>query len=87
MCNLVFCPCFRPYDESRFNTKTLDATICCNKSNEDWLKQEFIPMLNDSKYNYKIDKLNIQSRTSDKTNQENENILRTSKRMILIFTQ
>lgn len=85
-CNLICCPCFRPHDESPYTGKHYDATICYNRFDESWVDEDFIPELTHYENNYKIHKLNIHSRSSDKVTRENERVLRASKRIILIFT-
>ncbi len=86
-CNLLLCPCSRPKDSSKDNMKIYDATICYSEYDENWLDEQFMPCLSQFENNYKIHKLSLYNRSSDKISRENEKVLRSSKRIILIFSR
>ena len=85
-CNLLICPCFRP-DDSSASGKQYDATICYSEYDEQWLDEQFIPQMSQFENNYKIHKLSLYHRSTDKISRENEKILHSSKRIILIFSR
>lgn len=85
-CNLLLCPCSRPKDSVNLdNEKVYDATICYSEYDETWLDEQFLPCLSQFENNYNIHKLSLYNRSSDKISRENERVLRSSKRIILIF--
>jgi hypothetical protein len=87
LCDLLLCPCMRPDDEKSAQAKILDATICYSEYDEGWLDEQFLPQLSQFENNFKIHKLSLYHRSSDKISRENEKILRGSKRIILVFSK
>jgi hypothetical protein len=86
-CRLLFCPCFRPDDQSEFTDKYYDATICFAREDKYWVEQ-FICEICLPKNNYKIHKQCMSPKSyREPLNKENEKILRRSKRIILVFTK
>lgn len=83
-CGCMMCSCTRPSDEFGANSKEYDATICFSAYDENWLDEEFLPHLTQYRNNYKIHKLNLYN---DKIGRDNERIMRSSKRIILIFSK
>ena len=77
----------RPDDEKSAQEKVLDATICYSEYDEGWLDEQFLPQLSQFENNFKIHKLSLYHRSSDKISSGNEKILRGSKRIILIFSK
>lgn len=86
-CNLLLCPCLRPNDKSQFSGKSYDTTICYNRFDENWVDEEFLSEILRYEANFKVHKLAFTGRSIDKMSRENEKIMRTSKRLILIFSQ
>jgi hypothetical protein len=84
--NVFLCACLRP-DKRGNDTKQYDATICFSDHNESWLDEEFIPQLSQFENNYKIHKLSLYNKSNDKLSRESERILRSSKRIVLIFSR
>jgi hypothetical protein len=86
-CDCLLCPCARPKDAYIDNGKVYDATICYSEYDENWLDEQFLPCLSQFEHNYKIHKLSLYNRSVDKISRENEKVLRSSKRIILIFSR
>jgi hypothetical protein len=86
-CNFLLCPCARPKDSYMENGKVYDATICYSEYDENWLDEQFLPCMSQFVNNYKIHKLSLFNRSTDKISRENEKVLRSSKRIILIFSR
>ena len=86
-CNLLLCPCSRPKDSYADNGKSYDATICYSEYDENWIDEQFLPCMSQFENNYRIHKLSLYNRSSDKISRENEKVLRSSKRIILIFSR
>ena len=73
-CDLLLCPCSRPKDSHKDNPNKYDATICYSEYDETWLDEQFIPCMTQFENNYKIHKLSLYNRSSDKISRENKKI-------------
>ena len=89
-CSCALCSCLRADNSSaaQFSGKSYDATVCYCDSDEMWVDEDFMPQLARCSRGYKFHKLNFNLRANNKQlNKENEHILRSSKRIIVLFTR
>lgn len=88
MCNLLVCPCMRPNDRSLFSGKTYDVTICYNRFDETWVDEELVSEIGAYERRMRVQKLSLSGRSStDRMTRDADRALRSSKRVVLVFTQ
>jgi hypothetical protein len=83
--NCVPCKCLRPDDKLAYD-KQYDATICYSEHDERWLDEEFMPQFAHFDRGYRLHKMGLYSRFDAGLSKEREHILRSSKRVLLIFS-
>jgi hypothetical protein len=83
--NCVPCKCLRPDDKLAYD-KQYDATICYSEYDERWLDEEFMPQFAHFDRGYRVHKMGLYSRFDAGLSKEREHILRSSKRVLLIFS-
>ena len=95
-CDLLLCPCARPDDQEAAHVKHYDATICFSRCDEAWIDGQFVPQLSQFENNFKIHKLCSSGAAAGggggllmegKVGRENERILRSSKRIIVVMSR
>ena len=88
-CGCTLCYCLRPDfgDDAEASGKAYDATICYSEFDETWLDEEFMPQISRFSRGFKLHKLSLYHRSFKPLSKEKENILRSSKRIILMFTR
>ena len=78
----------RPNDRSLFSGKTYDVALCFNRFDETWVDEELVSEIVRHDPRYRIQKLALSGRPSaEKIGRDSERILRSAKRVVLVFTQ
>ena len=86
-CSVKCCSCFRPDEDKDALTagKSYDLSVCHSETDERWVEEKFLPQFSDYSRGYKIHKLKMNN--GPNLDKEQVEILRSSKRIIIVFTK